>query len=295
MAFLPTDVANQALDAIGSENIIGDLEEGTREAQVLLRAYRECLRQLLRAAHWNFARKTTPLTLLADATGQTPNVGNQVPQPWIYEYEYPVDCVKARFVPWNYNAVTTPIPPGNVVPPNSQAALETNLGAPPWVGQAQRAALWCEATDFNYPPPQGQIWWQTQGVSPVGRTVILTNQLYAQLVYTAYLPYPTVWDPLFRAAMVAYLASEVALPLTKDKKFGLTIRAQQIAIAKEKVMQARVTDGNEGVANSDIPVDWMNARRSGGYWGGGWNNAGSGPGYLWAGYDSIGFSDGSVY
>ena len=78
MVYRPTDIMNQALDAMGWETTIGDAEEGSREARVLLRAYRECLRQMLRGAHWDWARKTAPLTLLADATGQTQNVGTIV-------------------------------------------------------------------------------------------------------------------------------------------------------------------------------------------------------------------------
>jgi hypothetical protein len=297
MANTPTDVAQLSLDATGWPTTIGDLEEGTREAQLLLRSYWVCLRQLLRAAHWAFARKTSPLVLLADATGNTPNVGTIVPVPWIYSYSRPTDCMKARFVPWNYN-VNPGAPQGNIVPANNQAPL-TTAGQAPLTGARLRPARWVEATDFNYPFPSapGADTWDTQGISPQGQTVILTNVKFAQLVYTALLNYPTNWDFLFRGAFVAYLASEVALPLwvTKDKKFGLEIRTQQIQIAKEKIQQARTTDGNEGFYSSDISVDWLRSRNSGGGRGN-WNEAdGGGPGILWGGYDSCVFSDGTAY
>jgi hypothetical protein len=87
----PASIANQALDAIGrgGDIVIGDLTEGTREAKVILRAYSQCLRQLLRSANWDFARKQAPLVLLADQTGQTPNVGTIVSATnWLYEYAY---------------------------------------------------------------------------------------------------------------------------------------------------------------------------------------------------------------
>jgi hypothetical protein len=111
--------------------------------------------------------------------------------------------------------------------------------------------------------------------------------------------YPSVWDPLFRAAFVSYLASEIALPLSADKKFGLTMRAQNIAVAKAKIEQARIRDGNEGTYSSNLSVDWMAARRTGGSggWGsGGWGD-GAGPGVPWGGgsWDSCGFSDGTAY
>lgn len=292
----PGDVANQALDAIGAEFQIGDLEDGTREANVLNRAYRQCLMQLLRAAHWDFARKQAPLTLLADASGQTQGVGNLVPVPWIYEYSYPTDCLKARFIPWNQAAQNPAVPPGNITPVNPASPVVSGLGQPPLTGQRIVPARFTIATDYNYPPLGGQLMWEVQGVSPEGRTVVLTNVQNANLVYTALMRYPSVWDPNFRAAFVAYLASEIVLPVLKDKKLGMTLRKEQIAIAREKIAQARITDGNEGWYNSDLRVNWMSFRNTGGYntwWGGGWE--GGGPGVLWYGWDGTNFADGSAY
>lgn len=295
---LPTDICNQALDAVGIEETLGDIEEGTRAAQVCLRAYRQCLMQLLRAAHWDFARKQVPLTLLADATGNTPNVGTLVPSNFLYEYSYPTDCMKARFVPWN--PLQNPGPPtGNISIPTN-IPLMTGLAQQNNVGMRQRPARFLIATDFNYPPPQGQITWEVQGVSPQGRTVVLTNVKCASLVYTALMLYPSVWDAQFRAAFVSYLASEVAMPLSKDKKFGLALRADQMKIAKEKIAAARITDGNEGWYSSDIPVDWMDARRAGGgYWGGSGRGGGfggeGGGGCYGYGWDSCMLADGTAF
>lgn len=297
---LPTDIGNQALDAVGWDQQLGDIEEGTREAQVILRAYRQCLMQLLRACHWDFARKQAPLTLLADATGQTANVGTLVPTPWIYEYAYPTDCMKLRFVPWTYPPQNT-APSGNIVPVNSSLPIMTGLSAPPLGSGRLRPSRFLVATDFNYPPPTGTINWETQGVSPQGRTVILTNVQQAQAVYTALVLYPSVWDPLFRAAMVSYLGSEVALPLwaKRDVKIGMTMRAEQIKIAKEKITQARITDGNEGHYSSDISVDWMNTRFVGGPswngWGPGGGPAGGGFGVCGYGWDTCAFADGTAF
>jgi hypothetical protein len=295
---LPTDIAQQAIDASGLDYLLGDIEDGSRPAQVLLRAYQQCLMQLLRGANWDFARKTAPLNLLADATGNTPNVGTLVPVPYVYEYEYPVDCMKARFIPWNY-ALNPGPPSGNIVPPNSGSPISTGLGNPQLTGQRIRPARFVIATDPNYPPPAGSVTWEVQGVSPVSRTVILTNVQNAFLIYTALVLYPSQWDPLFRAAFVSYLASEIALPLSQDKKFGLTMRAQNIAVAKAKIEQARIRDGNEGTYSSNLAVDWMAARWTGGA--GGWGNNyadGGGPANQWGGWggwDSCGFADGSAY
>ena len=298
MANLPTDICNQALDAIAANFTLGDIEEGTKPAQILLRAYRQCLMQLLRAAHWNFARKTAPLVLLADSTGNTPNVGTLVPHgQFCYEYEFPIDCAKARWVPWNHNQ-NPAAPSGNIVPANNTAPLMPGLGGNPLQGTRNRPARFTVATDFNYPPPMGQITWEVQGVSPQGRTVILTNVKNAHLVYTALLQYPSVWDAQFRAAFVAYLASEVALAIwvEKDRKFGMELRAQQIAIAKEKIAAARVTDGNEGwFTNSHVP-DWITTRMTGYRYGWSLGTLGEGEGgCLGYGWDACAFSDGSAY
>ncbi len=263
---LPADVANQALDAAGVDFTIGDLQEGTKPAQILLRAYSQCLRQLLRAVHWNFARSQQPLVLLADATGMTPNTPTQVIAPWTYEYQLPIDCMKARFVPFSPLGVNSAIPPGNITPPNPTVPLVTGLGNPV-AGVPIRPARWLEATDPNYPAPTGSLTWEVQGVSPQGRSVILTNVQNAYLVYTALMKYPSNWDSQFRAAFVAYLASEVAFSIWSSKgnpKLGMAVREEQMKIAAAKIMAARVTDGNEGWSNSDFTPDWMRFRNVGG-------------------------------
>ena len=252
MANLPQDLVNRTLDACGVDKTIGDLEEGTREAQIMLRAYGECLRQLLRGANWQFARKQAPMTLLGDASGQTPNVGNQVVTPWLYEYALPTDAMKMRFVPHSGPSPATAIPPGNIALP--QTPLYTGENPQPQSQQRLVPARFLVATDFNYPPPPGQIDWEVQGVSPQGRTVVLTNVKNAQGVYTALMLYPSVWDPLFREAMVAYLASQTCLALHKDKKLALAVRPQLIQNTKEKLAEARRVDGNEMWASTDIPA-----------------------------------------
>lgn len=290
---LVADIANQSLDAIGWGTSIGDIQEGTKEAQILLRAYSQCRKQLLRGAHWDFARKTAQMNLLADATGQTANVGAVVPTPWIYAYSYPTDCLKARFIPWNPQ-ITPAQPPGNIQ--TSTAPVVTGLVQGPLVGQRIKPARFTVATDPNFTSQPGANGWEIPGVSPQGSTVVLTNVQTATLVYTMDMLYPNMWDPQFRAALVAYIGSEVALPLwaQKDVKVGMAMRTQQVMIVKDKLKAARVSDGNEGWYSSDIRVDWMAIRNTGGGWGGG-DNAYGGMGVYGYGWDSCGFSDGSAY
>lgn len=292
MATTPADIANQALDAIGIDATIGDLEEGSRSAQVLLRAYSQCLRQLLRAAHWNFARKQVEMLLLGDATGQTPYVGTSVQAPWTYCYAYPPDAVRARMVLAQSVRNTAP----SIAIPD--VPLMPGLDLTPIRAIPQfTPARFVEATDYNYPPFPGSV--ETQSISPVSRTVINTNVRSAILVYTAFIPHPTIWDAQFRGAFVAYLGSECALALHQDKKLALTVRQQQIAIAREKITQARLSDGNEGYFTTAHTPDWIRVRNAGSLYLGmpGFSGApgDGGAGTYWMGYDSVGFSDGSSY
>ena len=83
----------------------------------------------------------------------------------------------------------------------------------------------------------------------------------------------------------------VALPLSADKRVGMAMRQQNIAIAQEKIKSARVTDGIEGWHSSDLSVDWMRFRNSGGY--GGWNSWWSNVGDWSCTWDSIGWGGGT--
>jgi hypothetical protein len=299
MANIATDVANQALDAMGHETVITDLEDGSREAQVLLRAYSQCLRQLLRGAHWDFARKQAPLQLLADATGQTAGAGSVVPIPWVYEYVYPNDCMKVRFIPWNLAANTPGVPSQNIQTQGTadNVPLMTNFGQSPISMTRIKPARFTIAMDPNYPTPPGTAFWEVQGEAPDGRTVILSNVQNAQAIYTAFVPYPSRWDSKFRAAMVAYLASETALAILKDKKMALVIQGRLIEAVKKKLNDARISDGNEGWFSSDITVDWLRFRNSGGFWrDSGWSGGdGIGPGQPWGAWDQVSFGDGSAF
>lgn len=301
----PATIVNRALDQIGRSDLtIGELGEGTEGAKPALRAYGPAMRQLLRAAHWGFARKMAPLTLLGDATGQTPNVSTTVQAPWSYCYEYPIDCLKARFLPWNSNPVQ-PNPP-----------LMTGITQPPLSSVRLQPAPFLVSLDYNYPVVIGQPatwdqvpeWWTTSGEGPVQRTVILTNvppqpqgtdpTIYPSLVYTCLVIYPSQWDALFEEAMVNYLAQKLAMSLCSDKKWALQVRDEAIKVATAMIGEARATNANESgfPLTTDHTPDFIRIRNSGGgsYWGGG--GAGwDGIGYLGYGWDSCAFSNGAVY
>ena len=284
----PTAIGNQSLDACGVNFTMGDMEEGSDQANVILRAYRQNLQQLLRACHWNFARAQRPLTLLADATGQTANVGTMVQVPWRFAYALPQDCVKMRFVVWN-PLTGVQIPVGNITIPTTPQT--TGQGQSPLTGARLTPARFLLGTDPNYPSAPGVAYDQVQGTSPAGSTVIMTNVEQAVGVFTANIIWPSLWDPMFRQALVAMIASNVVLRLQSDKKLGMALRREQIAIAKGAINAARVTDGNEaGFANTDHVPDWIRGRYAGGWSGA---NIYGGLGVLGYGYESVGFADGS--
>lgn len=302
MTAQPADIANQALDALGNPNAISDLNDGTLEAKVMLRHYSTTLRQLSRAANWNFCRKRVSLVLLNDATGQTTqqqiNDGGPVTvgpgtvgmRPWVYEYRWPTDCLKVRFVPRGQGERPA-TPPGNLAIPatplytgqaNVQFAREVptrflvmNDAIPNLVGVPQS---WADVPDTS----------QTLGQGLTSQTVILTNHCHATAVYTALITYVDQWDVLFREAMVAMLAIRGAMSLVPDHKMALSVRAQQVGIARAALDQARISDGQEGVHGVDQPVDWLQIRNSaGGRFGGrGWGDEGGG--ILHGGFDAIG-------
>lgn len=292
MSNYPADVANEALDAAGVDFTLGELTEGTKPAQVVLRHYQQCLRQLLRAAHWDFARKQAPLNMLADATGQTVGVGTVVPAPWVYEYAFPIDCMKARFLPANYlnpNAV----PPGNISTAVTVPQTSVATQAPYGFGMRLIPSPFLIMLDTNYPIDPDSNWMEVQGESPGGRVVVLSNINQAQLVYTGFMPFPTVWDSQFRGAMVAFLAARISMPLAKDKQLGLKMRDQNFSIARDAVRMARVTNGNESSwpQTTDHVPDWMQARMTRGV-GGGFNSSPWQAGWGSWGADGIGWSGG---
>lgn len=298
MASNPTDIANLALDAAGIPFQLGDLEQGGREADVAVRAYGECLRMLLRAAPWGFARRQTTLMLLADASGSTPDVSTQVPGGYAsrfsYAYGYPIDCARIRYVP--SNRVANPATPtGNITPAGGTLPILPSTNQNWQYGQRIVPSPYLVTNDPNFTAPAGSNGEFVQGQSPIGNTIILSNVQQATIVYTFNAIYPSLWDHLFRGAMVALLAQYIALPLWASRNkpdLGIKIRNDQIVIAKTMVTEARVADGNEMTGQSSIPVDWIQFRRSSGgpagygsdvgCWGAGWNN-------------SLLFSDGQSY
>ena len=292
---LPQDIANRSLNAIGNNVVIGSFGDGSRESEAARRIYLDTLRQLLRGANWNFARKMASLQLLGDSSGQTLAPGGvpistNVEPPWLYAYAWPIDGVKARWLPWNM------IPPGTSVP--TMTGLASLANGQTWL---QPARFLVSSSD-QFPPITGQVDWDNlpdpvEGAGLINRRIILTNVPQAMLVYTKLTLEIEEWDSLFTEAMVALLASRLAMVVIDDKKVAAAERAQQIAIARESIAIARTANANDSGFPQSVNHEavWIKARVGGTRrWGGAWDMAAF-PGYYYQGWDSVGFADGSVF
>jgi hypothetical protein len=254
------DVVNQALDEIGVAPV-GALTDGTTAANAAARIYWVTLRGILSAAPWNFARKEIPMTLLA--TGGTPTPFNQPapPIPWMYMYEWPVDCVHFRYVP-----------------------AGADLGFRQWWGPAPFLV-------HSYQlPNDGTGWDDIEGHDPDSTKVILCNVPSAHGIYTGLMQYPDAWDALFQKAFSLALAAQLALPCIKDRKEAIMLRRECRVLAVEALNNARIRDGDEGWTVHDHTPDWIRARDTGYWWG-----SGSAPG--WTGWMPLAWGEdaGGVY
>ena len=223
------DICNIALQHIGTRSSIQSLTENSTESNVLALRYDSVRKQLLRSVHWNFARKQGFLSLLIDGTlGTTPIP----PQPWLYEYAPPADCVQMRYIMPQFQNT-------------AQAALPGVVTMPTYLG-----------------PPVRFLIAQDQDILGNPISVVLTNQQSAIGVYTADVQNTSMFDPSFIEAFALALGAAVCRALTGDSG-----RAQQCKKdAEELIARARSDNGNEGLTIIDHIPDWMRVRGYAGDW-----------------------------
>jgi hypothetical protein len=103
------DIVNRALQIPGTRTTVtaAELLAGSSneaiQANLLIDPIR---RQLIRMAPWNFALRTANLVYITSSPGTPENTSapttlwapGQPPPPWNYEYQYPVDCLRACFL-----------------------------------------------------------------------------------------------------------------------------------------------------------------------------------------------------
>ncbi len=248
MATSDVDICNQALGRIGCRDSIASLQEQTTEGRTCNLYYATTRDEMLRAAQWNFARKVAYLSVLKAAPGtpENPNPSNGVwnpgtmpAPPWLYSYAYPSDCIRMRSIMPNYNSSGA----GTGVPIFS---VPTEVPPPLYVGA--QGVRFIEGTDTNQ---QGQ---QVK--------CVLTNAEQALGVYTMRIFNPDIFDAQFKTAFISALAYRLARPLSGNKDLAQEARAE----AAQAVMQARISDGNEGTTNVNRIPDFLAVRGYSGEW-----------------------------
>ena len=291
----PSRIVNQAIDMLGETGkIIGDITDGTPVAETARRNYGQALRQLLRTAHWDWARKRAPLVLLGDATGQSAApVSSTVEWPWTYAYAWPTDAVQGRWLPYS---------PTNAQPTTSTGIPQTT-GASVGVAYPQVPGRFLVTSSSDYPVELGSPAWnqmpdlqRTEGLGPITRKIILADCSNAWFVYTRLGTVIEEWDDLFRQALVTMMALILAPVAIDDPKMRLAQRDHLIPILKNAVADARVANGNEsGYPQSvDHQPAWITAR-NGGWWNGLGGGANGYSGYTFYPYDTSMQWAGSVY
>jgi hypothetical protein len=297
----PSIVVNEAIYMLGEPGkVIGDINDGTSVSEAARYAYGRALRQLLRTAAWDFARKQAVLTLLGDATTTTPppGVSSFVESPWSYCYSWPTDAVMGRWMPWN---------PTNAQPQNNDGTPLTT-GVSSLVCYNMIPGRFLVGSSDQYPVVTGNQDWdqlpdlqRTEGVGYNSRKVILTNCCNAHFVYTRLVTTIEEWDALFREAMVMMLALALVQVIIDDPKERIVQRDRLIPILRNAVADARVANGNETgyPQTTDFEASFI-AGRTSGVWG--WANTYPGFGGTMAvggfgsynGYDSLAWG-GSVF
>lgn len=148
--------------------------------------------ELNRMAAWDCVTKWANLTYISTIPGnpENPNAGAPlwqpgIPQPpWSYSYQYPVDCLRARFIIPQYTQNTSgpPIYPAGTVTGAGQIgwsgpALKFKVGTDQFYGVTAAAPL-STGTGFSVndlvPLVQPQYTFQ-QNAAPVGQTAVVTS------------------------------------------------------------------------------------------------------------------------
>ena len=240
----PVDIANQALGQISARATIAAFDERSTEARTVRTYYQDTLDALIRAAPWNFCRRTDYLTLLKAAPGtpENPDAGpgywtpDQPPPPWLYSYYLPDDCLKFRLVMPQISQTTggssTPIFP-----------VVTGMPTALWLGQG--AQKFIVGTDNA--PSGNRV------------TTISTNQPQALGVWNRRENNPDLWDASFKQAMIDSLAVRIAMPITGDKSLAGMIKGWASS-AIGSINTARANDGNEGLTVDNHVPEWLLVR-----------------------------------
>jgi len=214
-------ICNEALSAMGSRSRLTSLNENSPQARECALRYTSVRDQLLRGAPWDFAKRTITAGLLKAAPGTEEN--SAAVGVWSNDWPPP---------PWLYMYAYP-----------SDCVRVREIKSQPYTNIPRRRTIpFTKALDYD-----------SDGKP---RTVILTNEQDALLVYTARVTLPSLYDPLFIEAFVAALASELAIPLSGSSQLSSAL-AQK---ANNIILEARLVDGNEDYTVLDHVPDWLQTR-----------------------------------
>lgn len=225
------DVCNVALTEIGNRVAISDFNDGTPAANAAAILYTPKMQLLARAAPWDSNRAQITLTVLKERYTDGAVSADPPPQPWNFQYAWPSDCLRARFL----------IP----------TATEQTAGTP--LTTAPNVAMVYGSPVTTVPFVVGTA--NDSAGNPI--KVIFSQLPAAQLIYTKDLSqYPDLWDSLFYGAATATLGAYFINALSRNAEQ----MAQQIAIAKSAIEQARAVAASESITSIDHVPDWLQAR-----------------------------------
>lgn len=227
----PVDICNIALAECGNRVQISSFNDGTPASVIANLFYTPKLQMLSRAAPWDSFRAQAALTLLKATIIDGAVSDDPPPQPWAYQYAWPSDCLRARFLLPTIQTVGTGVP----LTTGPNYALQN--ASPP------TAIPFVVATAFD------------ASNNPI--KVILTQLQNAQLVYTRDLTQvPDLWDSMFSSAATATLAAYFINALARNTgDYSL-----QIKIATDQIAAARAASASESISSPDHIPDWMQVR-----------------------------------
>lgn len=233
-----------ALAECGSRSTITALNDGSPEASYCSLYYAPVRDHALRAARWNFAKRTDTLALWKALPGTPENptpptlpgwLHSYPAPPWLYSYTIPTDFLYARsiIIQPNLTATTPPIYSTGGFTLFSPVALRApfEIAIDPWSQDGLTPA-----TPFN--------------------KVVLTNVQSPLFEWTFQNVDESLWDSAFIMVQVLALAARLAIALTSDKQLANL----KLQMANSIIEQARATDGNEGVTVLDHMPDWLTIR-----------------------------------
>ena len=182
------------------------------------------------------------------------------PQPWLFSYALPPDCLKARFL--------VPL----MTQPQTSPPLTTAGGLMLPAVLPNTAIPFTVAVDFDATGDETQV--------------LLTNLYQAQLVYTRRLKDISLWDSQFTRGAASALATWLA-PALNGSQAAMNAA---MGIAKNMLDMARISDANEGPQVQDHEASWISAR-----YGMGSGRASGLSGMGFGGWDSFTFGNGISY